>query len=99
MSIDLLYHLLNSSFKYFSYEETKRRKEKYIQTIKPQEPGYKKNLFALQVLSLLPPYKGKSILELGAGIGRFTGELAKEADQVVALDFIEGAIMKVTFSH
>ncbi|URE23927.1 phosphoethanolamine N-methyltransferase [Musa troglodytarum] len=42
-----------------------------------------------EVLSLLPPYKGKSVLELGAGIGRFTSELAKEAGHVLALDFIE----------
>jgi ubiquinone/menaquinone biosynthesis C-methylase UbiE len=35
-------------------------------------------------------------LELGAGIGRFTGELAQKAGQVVALDFIESAIKKVT---
>ncbi|KAI5660278.1 hypothetical protein M9H77_29071 [Catharanthus roseus] len=47
-----------------------------------------------EVLSLLPSYEGKSVLELGAGIGRFTGELAKEADQLIALDFIEGAIKK-----
>ncbi|KAF5203175.1 Phosphoethanolamine n-methyltransferase, partial [Thalictrum thalictroides] len=46
------------------------------------------------VLSLLPPFKGKSVLELGAGIGRFTGELAKEAGQVLALDFIESVIKK-----
>ena len=26
-----------------------------------------------EVLSLLPPYKGKRILELASGIGRFTG--------------------------
>ncbi|KAF8407635.1 hypothetical protein HHK36_006768 [Tetracentron sinense] len=47
-----------------------------------------------EVLSLLPPFKGKSVLELGAGIGRFTGELAKEAGQVLALDFIESVIKK-----
>lgn len=35
------------------------------------------------------------MLELGAGIGRFTGELAKKAGQLIALDFIEGAIKKV----
>jgi SAM-dependent methyltransferase len=49
----------------------------------------------LQVLSLLPSYEGKSVLELGAGIGRFTGELAKTAGNVLALDFIENAIKKV----
>ncbi|KAH1073787.1 hypothetical protein J1N35_026115 [Gossypium stocksii] len=46
------------------------------------------------VLSLLLPYEGKSILELGAGIGRFTGELAQKADSVIALDFIEDVIKK-----
>ncbi|XP_026444193.1 phosphoethanolamine N-methyltransferase 1-like [Papaver somniferum] len=46
------------------------------------------------VLSLLPDFEGKSVLELGAGIGRFTGELAKEAGQVIALDFIENVIKK-----
>ncbi|XP_017634424.1 phosphomethylethanolamine N-methyltransferase-like [Gossypium arboreum] len=48
----------------------------------------------LEVLSLLPPYEEKSILELGAGIGRFTGELAQKADSVIALDFIEDVIKK-----
>ncbi|KAL0429554.1 UNVERIFIED_CONTAM: Phosphoethanolamine N-methyltransferase 1 [Sesamum radiatum] len=47
-----------------------------------------------EVLSLLPPYEGKSILELGAGIGRFTGELAKKSGQLIALDFIETVIKK-----
>uniref|UniRef100_A0A0A9D9K8 phosphoethanolamine N-methyltransferase n=1 Tax=Arundo donax TaxID=35708 RepID=A0A0A9D9K8_ARUDO len=47
-----------------------------------------------KVLSLLPSYKGKSVLELGAGIGRFTGKLAKEAGHVLALDFIESVIQK-----
>ncbi|KAL3574992.1 hypothetical protein D5086_023093, partial [Populus alba] len=47
-----------------------------------------------EILSLLPPYEGKTVLELGAGIGRFTGELAQKASQVVALDFIESAIKK-----
>lgn len=44
---------------------------------------------------MLPPYEGKSVLELGAGIGRFTGELAEKASQVIALDFIESVIKKV----
>ncbi|KAJ6811152.1 phosphoethanolamine N-methyltransferase 1-like [Iris pallida] len=47
-----------------------------------------------EVLSLLPPYQGKTVLELGAGIGRFTGDLAKEAGQVLAMDFIESVIKK-----
>lgn len=51
--------------------------------------------FVTKVLSLLPAYEGKSVVELGAGIGRFTGELAKKAGQLLALDFIESAIKKV----
>lgn len=47
------------------------------------------------MLSLLPPFEGKSVLELGAGIGRFTGELAQKAGQVISLDFIESVIKKV----
>ncbi|CAI0380581.1 unnamed protein product [Linum tenue] len=47
-----------------------------------------------EVLSLLPPYEGKSVLELGAGIGRFTGEIANKAGQVIALDFIDSVIKK-----
>ncbi|KAL6615843.1 hypothetical protein ACP70R_038113 [Stipagrostis hirtigluma subsp. patula] len=47
-----------------------------------------------EVLSLLPSYEGKSVLELGAGIGRFTGELAKTAGHVLAVDFIESVIKK-----
>ena len=48
------------------------------------------------MLSLLPPFEGKSVLELGAGIGRFTAELAQKAGQVISLDFIESVIKKVT---
>ena len=37
--------------------------------------------------------KGKRVLELGAGIGRFTGELCKAgASHVVAMDFMEASI-------
>lgn len=44
---------------------------------------------------MLPPLEGKSVIELGAGVGRFTGELANEAGQVLALDFIDNVIKKV----
>ncbi|KAF5767529.1 putative phosphoethanolamine N-methyltransferase [Helianthus annuus] len=47
-----------------------------------------------EVLSLLPPYEGKNVLELGPGIGRFTGELAKKAGKVTAIDFIESVVKK-----
>ncbi|KAG2630789.1 hypothetical protein PVAP13_3KG547800 [Panicum virgatum] len=48
----------------------------------------------LEILSLLPPYEGKLVLELGAGIGRFIGELAKTAGNVLALNFIESTVKK-----
>lgn len=48
----------------------------------------------LQVRSLLPPYEGKLVLELGVSIGRFTGDLVEKAGQVLALDFIDCVIIK-----
>ncbi|XP_024372759.1 phosphoethanolamine N-methyltransferase isoform X2 [Physcomitrium patens] len=47
-----------------------------------------------EILSLLPPYENKDVMELGAGIGRFTGELAKHAGHVLAMDFMENLIKK-----
>ncbi|CAF2271531.1 unnamed protein product [Brassica rapa] len=46
------------------------------------------------VLTLIPPYEGKRVLELGAIISRFTDELAQKAGEVIVLDFIEIAIKK-----
>lgn len=40
-----------------------------------------------EILSYLPPFEGKDILELGSGIGRFTTEFAKKANHVTTLDF------------
>ncbi|MCH9613188.1 MAG: hypothetical protein SP1CHLAM54_01850 [Chlamydiia bacterium] len=42
-----------------------------------------------EILSIVDPYIQKRVLELGAGIGRFTGELAKLAENVVCNDFVE----------
>ncbi len=47
-----------------------------------------------EILSVLPSYSNKSILELGAGIGRFTKVLAEKATKVIAVDFIEKFIQK-----
>lgn len=53
-----------------------------------------------EVLSLLPDIKGKDVLELGAGIGRFTGHLAEiGAKSIIALDFIEKFIKKNEETH
>lgn len=40
-----------------------------------------------EILSYLPPLEGMDTLDLGAGIGRFTGEFAKKCRSVEALDF------------
>lgn len=42
-----------------------------------------------EIFSLLPSLKGKNVLELGAGIGRYTGKLAQYASHVTAVDFVE----------
>ncbi|MBS3904883.1 MAG: methyltransferase domain-containing protein [Simkania sp.] len=42
----------------------------------------------LEMLSLLPQWCGKRVLELGAGIGRFTGALAKEASHLTTVEWI-----------
>nr|XP_060614153.1 uncharacterized protein LOC132764257 [Anolis sagrei ordinatus] len=41
-----------------------------------------------EILALLPSLEGQDVLELGAGIGRFTGFLAEQARHVTAVDFI-----------
>ena len=42
-----------------------------------------------EVLERLPHFENKRVLELGAGIGRFTGELARVASHVTAVDFMK----------
>lgn len=49
----------------------------------------------LQILALLPPFAGMHVIELGAGIGRFTAEIAKTAGHVLAMDFMQNLIKKV----
>jgi phosphoethanolamine N-methyltransferase len=43
----------------------------------------------LEIIGYLPSTAGKQVLELGAGIGRFTGHLASIANHVIAVDFVE----------
>ncbi|KAF6264581.1 S-adenosyl-L-methionine-dependent methyltransferase [Scenedesmus sp. NREL 46B-D3] len=52
-----------------------------------------------EVLATLGDVSGKRVLELGAGIGRFTGELAKQAKHVVACDFMEVSIAENRRQH
>lgn len=41
----------------------------------------------LEVLPLLPPYEGKSVLAIGSGIDHLIAELANKAGEVLAVDF------------
>jgi len=45
-------------------------------------------------LQALGPISGKKVLEIGAGIGRFTSSLAAEAAEVIACDFMEHLLVK-----
>ncbi|XP_077143573.1 uncharacterized protein LOC143806664 isoform X1 [Ranitomeya variabilis] len=47
-----------------------------------------------EIISLLPCLDGLNVLELGAGIGRYTGHLAKLASNVTAVDFMQNFIDK-----
>ncbi|GAQ87277.1 Phosphoethanolamine N-Methyltransferase [Klebsormidium nitens] len=47
-----------------------------------------------EILGMLPVLSGKDIVELGAGIGRFTGSFAALAKSILAVDFMESAIQK-----
>lgn len=47
-----------------------------------------------EILSMLPPLTGKTVLELGAGIGRYTGQLLTQAVHVTAVDFMESFVEK-----
>jgi len=47
-----------------------------------------------EIISYMPNYRGKKVLELGAGIGRFTSRLAVVAGHVTAVDFMESYIQE-----
>ncbi|XP_071957876.1 uncharacterized protein [Antedon mediterranea] len=47
-----------------------------------------------EILTLMCDVKKKDVLELGSGIGRFTGTLAKDANHVTSLDFMEPFVRK-----
>ncbi|XP_070533208.1 uncharacterized protein [Ptychodera flava] len=42
-----------------------------------------------EFLQVLPSFEGKLVCDLGAGIGRYTGVLAKKAKHVTAVDLVE----------
>ena len=44
----------------------------------------------IEILEYLPNFDGKTVLDLGAGIGRFTARFAEKAKLVTAVDFCRG---------
>lgn len=48
---------------------------------------------------MLGPVKGKKVLEIGAGMGRFTGDLGAQAKTVLAVDFMERLIEENERQH
>lgn len=47
-----------------------------------------------EILTKIPDFKNQNLLELGAGIGRYTEVFCKKAKKVVAVDFMESFIEK-----
>ena len=43
----------------------------------------------VDILAQLPPLEGMDILELGAGIGRYTSHFVRVARHVIVVDFVE----------
>ncbi|KAL4235114.1 hypothetical protein ACF0H5_006752 [Mactra antiquata] len=52
-----------------------------------------------EIMSFLPPFVDMNIVELGAGIGRFTGLFAEKADRVLAVDFMESYVEQNKFNN
>ncbi|KAM4585860.1 phosphoethanolamine methyltransferase isoform 1-T1 [Fundulus diaphanus] len=47
-----------------------------------------------EILTMLPPLEGRRVLELGAGIGRYTSHLLTKAAHVTAVDFMQSFVDK-----
>ncbi|KAL7077081.1 hypothetical protein ACQ4LE_004010 [Meloidogyne hapla] len=47
-----------------------------------------------EIIGMLPSFKDKFVVDIGAGIGRFTTEFAKKARKVVSTDFVASFIEK-----
>lgn len=67
--------------------------------IDPWAGGLLRYLCTVQVLGMLGSVKGKRVMELGAGIGRFTGDLGAQGKSVLALDFMQNLIEENERKH
>jgi len=45
-----------------------------------------------EILAVLPDFTGQRVIDVGAGVGRFTAEFAARAREVVAVDFLPEAL-------
>ena len=52
-----------------------------------------------EILGMLPDLTGLDMIEMGAGIGRMTGDLAKQAKTVLACDFVDVSIKANEAAH
>ena len=52
-----------------------------------------------EIMSILPPLDSKNVIELGAGVGRFTGRIAKQCKSLLAVDFIQASIDENAKGH
>ncbi|CAF1416843.1 unnamed protein product [Rotaria magnacalcarata] len=73
----------------------KRNSNPNLQSMMLDTNADKINLYEYpEILECLPDLDGKRVLELGAGIGRFTKKFAQLAKSVVAVDFMESFLEK-----
>lgn len=47
-----------------------------------------------EILAILPPFAGQRVVDIGAGVGRFTAEFAPRATHVTAVDLLEHSLRK-----
>lgn len=52
-----------------------------------------------EILSKLPPYNDLGVLELGGGVGRFTGAVATGAKSVISVDIVSSFLEETKNRH
>ncbi len=70
------------------YKDWEMRNPTACMMMKAQQCSEFEEADRLELLSLLPSWSGKQVVDLAAGIGRFTGPFAKEARHVTAVEWI-----------
>ena len=57
--------------------------------LQPEESDTLSQAEVVEILNQLPSLNGMEVLELGAGIGRYTSHFAEDASHITAVDFME----------